>query len=245
MLVGSLVVSRITSRWATWLALIALLSIHLGMNYLAVRAVSMRTLNRQRANLLFSSYLENSQNVEKGVGAQGFLSPEEISLQERIFERDGVLRWRGGKVLGYCLMGVPLRQVLELFTAPDNITGSYKGAELKDAERLLDEFEEDGYILWYNSSKRTFLIVLEASSSVTTQFHAWVHALVLAKQIDQGLKDVSVLDAVIQSHSELKTISTEIFGLKLKEAGWDVETGALETRSGTRIMKCNSTSARS
>src|ERR1700709_2496622 len=95
MLVGSFVVSHISTPWATWTAMIALLAIHLGTNYLAVRAVSMRTLNRQRANLVFSALLEDHYTVGKE-HVKPFPTPEQISIQERVFERDGVLRWKGG-----------------------------------------------------------------------------------------------------------------------------------------------------
>src|ERR1700709_848660 len=106
MLVGSLVVSHISSQWATWTALIALLAIHLGTNYLAVKAVSMRTLNRQRANLVFSTFLEDSKSIHKEQSLKALPTPEEISLRERIFERDGVLRWKGSEIIGYCEIGV-------------------------------------------------------------------------------------------------------------------------------------------
>jgi hypothetical protein len=217
--------------------MIALLAIHLGTNYLAVRAVSMRTLNRQRANLVFSAYLESLDTAAKEQSAKSFPTPEQISIQERIFERDGVLRWHGGKVLGYCDIGVPLRRILDLFSKPDGVTGSYTGPGSSDARKLLDEFEENDYILWHDEALRTFLIVLKSSSNVATQLHAWMHALFLAKQIDQGLEDKSILEAIIRTHSEVKTITSKALDAQLLEAGWDIETGALETRSGTRINK--------
>ncbi|KAB8288866.1 hypothetical protein EYC80_010769 [Monilinia laxa] len=72
MLVGTFVVSKISSQTATWIALITLLSIHLGTNYLAVRSVTMRTLNRQRANLVLSPFLysvtsDNKRNTSRPV----------------------------------------------------------------------------------------------------------------------------------------------------------------------------------
>ena len=57
MLAGSVVVSWVTTPMATWATLIALLSIHLGTNYAAVKAVSMNSLNRQRANIVFGHML--------------------------------------------------------------------------------------------------------------------------------------------------------------------------------------------
>ncbi|TKA67954.1 hypothetical protein B0A49_07548 [Cryomyces minteri] len=82
MLAGSLVVSWVSSPLATWSTLLLLLSIHLATNHAAVRAVSMRTLNRQRANLVFSHLIEDDE----------VLTPEEVSKKERIFDWDGVLK---------------------------------------------------------------------------------------------------------------------------------------------------------
>ena len=237
LLCGSLVVSQISSQWATWTALITLLAIHLATNYLAVRAVRMRTLNRQRANLVFSTYLANRDIVGKEHSTKSFLVPEDVSIQERVFERDGVVRWQGGKVLGCCEIGVPLSRILNLFSKPNSVTGSHSGPGLSDAARLLNEFEEDDYILWHDQALRTSLVVLKSSSNVAIQLHAWMHALLLAKQIDEGLNKGTILEAVIQTHAEVKALISKTFDAQLVEAGWDIETGALETRSGTRIKK--------
>lgn len=237
LLAGSLVVSYISSQWATWIAMIALLTIHLGTNYFAVRAVSMRTLNRQRANLLFSAYLESYNTTREDESTNRFLTPEEISIRERIFERDGVLRWQGGQILGYCEIGVSLRRILDSFSKPDSTTGSYTGTGFSNAQKLLDEFGMEDYILWYDQTRKTFLIVLKSTASVTTQLHAWMHALTLAKKIDEGLEDKSILEAIIKTHTALRAIALKTFDVQLLEAGWDIETGALETRSGTRIKE--------
>ncbi|KAL4948738.1 vitamin B6 photo-protection and homoeostasis-domain-containing protein [Aspergillus filifer] len=122
MLVGSLVVSHITSFTATWITLILLLSLHLSLNYAAVRSVQMTTLNRQRANIVFSTLLssdldffefvfghgsvfqqhEKKQQQQQQQGEQGekkrmqplsALNPAQVAKQERIFGAGGVLRW--------------------------------------------------------------------------------------------------------------------------------------------------------
>ena len=75
MLVGSVVVSWVTTPIATWTTLILLLSIHLETNRRAVRAVKLRTMNRQRATLVYH-YLRRSHVP----------TPAEVAKQERIFE---------------------------------------------------------------------------------------------------------------------------------------------------------------
>jgi hypothetical protein len=237
MLVGSLVVSRISSQWATWTAMIGLLAVHLGTNYLAVRAVSMRTLNRQRANLVFSTYLEKCGNGEKEQDLKKVPSPQEISVIERVFEKNGVLRWKGGKILGYCKIGVSLRTILDLFGEKKKMTGSYTGSPSFGARKLLDEFQDEDYILWYDSTPKTFFIVLKVSANTTTQLHAWMHALFMARKLEDTEHVEPMLQHIIRTHSELKSIATTAFDERLIDAGWDIETGALETRSGTRIKE--------
>ncbi|KAF8862305.1 DUF647-domain-containing protein [Acephala macrosclerotiorum] len=238
MLAGSVVVSHISSKWATWTAMIFLLAIHLGTNYLAVRAVCMRTLNRQRANLAFSVGLDEVEKfgntsterriaLEKRKGP----TPNEVRLQERVFERDGVLRW-GGKVLGYCRIGVDLRTLLKSFSDRNRVTGSY--GNTGDFERLLKIFDGVNYVIWYDESSKTFLIVLEDGVEPASELHAWMFALYYAKHGRK--KDETVLDALGRTLNEVTVASVDILK-HLEKIGWDLETSALETHSGTRIKR--------
>jgi hypothetical protein len=229
MLTGSLVVSYISSVWATWVAMMVLLAAHLGTNYLAVRAVSMRTLNRQRANLAFSAYLSNEK--------KGFPTPEEISIQEKVFEKDGVLRWKGGKVLGYCVIGVPLQSILDAFNEAKPITESSTDLQSSDATQLLEKFEHDDYIMYYDMPRKTFLIVLKVSATPLTQLHAWMQALFAARKLDLGVPVYSAVHAVKDLTSSIANITPEILEKELVAAGWDIEIGALETKSGTRLLE--------
>lgn len=119
---GSLVVSHMTTFTTTWVSLVLLLTLHLSLNYTAVRSVQMTTLNRQRANIVFSTLLgsdpalplalfsaslpsgggvaqnkeqeqEREIKKEKEMRKWKILTPAECAQREAIFERDGVLRW--------------------------------------------------------------------------------------------------------------------------------------------------------
>lgn len=119
---GSLIVSHITTLTTTWISLALLLTLHLSLNYTAVRSVQMTTLNRQRANIVFSTLLgsdpalplaffsgllpsgggvaqdkeqehERELKREKETRKWKILTPVECAQREAIFERDGVLRW--------------------------------------------------------------------------------------------------------------------------------------------------------
>jgi hypothetical protein len=245
MLAGSLVVSHISSKMATWTALIFLLSIHLATNYLAVRAVCMRTINRQRANLVFSDIFDQSSdhNIEitqlllneslkrELLPQVDYPSPGKVYLKERVFERDGVLRWKG-EVLGWCQF-VDLQTILKCFSQPDTSTGSHSGSQLADLTLLLDIFKGLGYILWYDEPQKTFLVVLEEGTEPVAQLSAWMSAVHLAK-FGRASEGESLIEAIKRTAVYIGQIQEEVF-LHLRQVGWDLETASMETRSGTRI----------
>ncbi|TAQ91427.1 hypothetical protein B7494_g271 [Chlorociboria aeruginascens] len=221
--------------------MLGLIAVHLGANYLAVRAVSMRTLNRQRANILFSNFLDQ---MPKGIDLQKtelpsrikVFAPEEVSIRESVFERDGVLRWNGGKVLGYCKLGVELRSILDLLQRRDPQTGSYQDPS-SEINGLLEVFTEEEYIMWYDLPRTTFLVVLKEDSSTKTQLKAWMHALVFASRAPIGGEESIIIRAGLKTSLQYVNVCAEKTGLwgLLEDKGWDITTGAIETKSGSRI----------
>jgi hypothetical protein len=83
MLVGSLFVRVVEGRTAVWISMLILVGIHLGTNYKAVRAVQMRTINRQRAQIIVSEY-ERTNRV---------LQPAQVAEKERI------LTWKAPPIM--------------------------------------------------------------------------------------------------------------------------------------------------
>lgn len=236
LLVGSLMVSNIKSPFATWSSLIALLSIHICTNFLAVRAVSMTTLNRQRANIIFSTYLGSST-------PHRIPTPSEVSAVEKVFERDGVLRWRGGPVIGWCNIGVRLSDILCTIAVVNRSTNSYRDIEDGFQQRLLATYRDEEYILWYDAAARTHLVVLKEGCNTLTQLRAWLHALLLARQITvRGIQNnktsfMSTKDTLAllqETHSKARQSMLEMLP-GLRQAGWNVDVGALETTSTTRL----------
>lgn len=124
MLLGSIVVYLFPSRAATWILLILLLTAHLTLNTAAVRAVKLRTLNRQRANILLSNVAETGK----------VLTPKDVAAKESVFESQGgsVFRWQSGSILGHCDFGVSLRSLLECLSQsqPNSQTKSTKLADV-------------------------------------------------------------------------------------------------------------------
>lgn len=229
-----MVVARINTPFSIWMAMLTLICIHLGMNYAAVRSVTMRTLNRQRANIVLSRYI-----CDKHV-----YSPSHVSAKERIFERDGILRWTGGESIGFAAVGVGLDDLVKGISS-----GQAEGGVLNS---LLEIFKDERYILW--PARGTILIALKRGSSPRTQLKAWYHALALAryntKTSSQKIRENRKRNrepaehpkngeiAISDTRSTLEQVSHDFEGLqqRLTSEGWDLDTAAIETRSGARVQ---------
>ncbi|CAK4033371.1 related to DUF647 domain [Lecanosticta acicola] len=222
---GSLVVSRVTSPFATWTALILLLSIHLETNRRAVRAVSMRSLNRQRATLVFH-------HLQKG----HVPTPQEISLQERIFERDGVLRSKDDRVLGYCAVGVSMKRLLSAISTTDQHT-STKSLKIKDdslLQSILDLYKDTPYIIWHDTgSPERMFIVLKQGVAAKDILQAWWQALLFV-QSGNLLSMEARLEALRGAKDAVRQL-LERHQDQLVANGWDLDIAALETTAGTRV----------
>ena len=238
MLAGSLVVSWITTPFATWTTLLLLLSIHLETNRRAVRAVSMRTLNRQRARLVFH-------HLKRG----HVPTPEEISRQERIFEWDGVLRDANDNVLGRCHIGSSMFQFLKDI-------GSHQHRQTKSTQlphdllrKIVSSFHEEPYLMWYNLSGKDVRVsvVIKKHAKASNLIVAWWQALMLMDELNFPENPPSLIRATATSNTPEKTLElleSSIMGASgmmvqyeagLRKAGWDLDLNAVETTSSTRV----------
>lgn len=219
MLVGSLVVSYVTSPLATWLTLLGLLAAHLATNYAAVRAVSMHTLNRQRATLLLSY------KITYGT----ILTPQQVSRQERIFQDSGVMRDAKGRPLGRCEIGVPLAKLLKILGKAHHTSGSIYIPKHGLSE-LLKPFPEERFAVHWNGSSKAAWILLQSTSNARDQLKAWYHVLLGMHNLARGESPATML--VQQNKPEE---SWTVIERELQQAGWDMDTEALETRSAHRF----------
>ena len=108
-----------------------LLTLHLTLNYAAVRSVQMTSLNRQRANIAFSTLLESDgalvslvpssvqgekereeEEEEERRGEWKVLTPAQVAQRESIFERDGILKWYPSLPTSPAPVPVPVPEVL-------------------------------------------------------------------------------------------------------------------------------------
>lgn len=220
MAAGSLVVTWITTPFATWSTLILLLAVHLGMNHAAVRAVTMRSLNRQRATIVFSHFVAHG----------SVLTPEQVSLKERIFERDGVIRDAQDKIIGRCEIGVSPSKLLANI---GHKTTSTQSVRLRKGELsgLFSGFTDEKYILRTLGPPASIsFVMLKEGSTPRDQLKAWFDALLALHLISDRSKDAGrpKEEALIAAWTSLEG--------KLQYVGWDLETGALETRPGSRVV---------
>ena len=197
------------------------------MNRAAVREVSLHTLNRQRTNIVFSEYLSNRK----------ILSPEDVSARERIFEWDGVLRWRDQAPIGRAKVAVSLEDLLKPLLEAQTVTGSLLGRS--DAlPKLMGIFADDEYLLWFDCRHQIAYILLKSQASAQDQIRAWVHALWIAHSlrgyVATSAAPVEVLDTVENVRKDLSSLWVSCME-QMKAAGWDINVANIETASGLRI----------
>jgi len=199
------------------------------MNHAAVRAVSMHTLNRQRANIVFSAMVAKNR----------VLKPVEVAARERIFEWDGALRWEGAQVIGTARIGVALGELVAHLGSSQGVTRSVRDSSI-DLERLAELYDEEDYIAWYDSSSRAGVIVLKDGAKPTSQLKSWAHILLTAHNLAGGdaTSAASQDEATLQQLKATLTTLSDNWDLhltSLKAAGWDVDNASLETTSSSRI----------
>ncbi|KAI1121095.1 vitamin B6 photo-protection and homoeostasis-domain-containing protein [Nemania abortiva] len=172
MLAGSVFVRFVHSPLAVWLWTLTLIGIHLWTNYQAVRSVQMRTLNKQRATLVYAEFLHYGR----------VLRPEQIAAREHI------LRWKAPNI-----------DFAREPPAKDEISTSD-----------LLTFQQAQYVIVQGRERRK--IYLKEGATTVDAIEAWLVAL-------EGPRSVV----------------NEEFWKALASAGWDLETGAMETGSAVRI----------
>ncbi len=237
MLAGSVVVSWVTTPTATWTVLILLLSIHLETNRRAVRAVSMRTLNRQRATLMYRHIKQYRSPC----------TPQKIAQQEHIFERDGVLRGTNGQILAYCRVGISMSDLMSSMATKQN--RSTKSAHLFSdiLSTLLDLYKDEKYVLWSNTSSKPLQVsvVVKEGASTKDILVAWWQACMVAERVaekpEDGLSIAKPENGVDERFTMLRQTKEQAVGMLrdhqdgLKKLGWDLDVNALQTTSSVRI----------
>ncbi|KAK4235722.1 vitamin B6 photo-protection and homoeostasis-domain-containing protein [Achaetomium macrosporum] len=209
MLAGSLVVRLVEDKQVVWMLMVFLAGVHLTMNYRAVRSVKMRSLNRQRATIVFREWLEHGT----------VLTPAQVAQRESILRKGrGNLESKSGEYTGFCDFGT---------------YGELRGWNPRGYHRY--DFETNSYFMaiWHHGGYFYMRIALKEGTK--NPLSAWFDAVNHAYHFDSALKDG--LESHYENEMPLGYVSEEqketIFAA-LTAAGWDLETNALETRLPVR-----------
>jgi hypothetical protein len=179
----------------------------------------MRSLNRQRAGIVFAHLLAYDK----------VLSPQKVSKKERIFERDGVYRWTDDEVLGHGKIGVSLDTIIRIMVRD----GERDHVEMTQLRQLLEVFEREFYLLWFDRQMSTAYITLKEGATAKTQLKAWLHGLLLAREDRSKTSSVSTIKLATTLERTTKLFNE--YDNLIQAAGWDPTIAALETHSGTRL----------
>ena len=224
---GSVVVSYVSSPMATWMCLVTLLSVHLATNHAAVKAVVMDNLNRQRANIVLSNLFDG----------KGVLTPEAVSFHERIFEWDGILRWRGSTPFAKAKIGISLQELLTVIAPAHSMTGAIRDSK-SIFQTLIKIHQNEDFLLWYCNLQKTAYIVLKKGAVTKTHLKAWAIGLCVAHKLTDidatSAGPDKVLQVITRSLSEVSDQWDDCIK-RLTTVGWDTDIACLETSSGRRV----------
>ncbi len=221
MLAGTAVVHLVEGKKAVWCWMIVLLGIHLYTNYRAVRSVTMLTLNRQRATIVFRHFLEHNT----------ILTPAEVAKRESILRKSRGNLWsKNGDYTGFC----------QFSGYGDIVNWNPWGYH-----RYV--FEKDSYFMGIWQWRSSFYIRIalkeepnvgarEGKASGHQALLAWFDAVTHAFHFDSALKDGLASHYENEGHRGYFSAERKetILGA-LRAAGWDVDDGQLETADPIRV----------
>ncbi|KAJ4473656.1 vitamin B6 photo-protection and homoeostasis-domain-containing protein [Lentinula aciculospora] len=156
MLIGTMTVPYLTTTWSTYTVLFSMVFLHLSINYIGVRSIIFRSLNRQRACLAWMAFKSKHDFINTPTCL--------ASLEHILMHSDVILGFPSGIILGRCTMG------------------SSFAACHPDPE-LLNIFQHKRYVLCLDrksslsaGAKPHFHIILKHGYNSADQLHAWLFA---------------------------------------------------------------------
>jgi hypothetical protein len=210
MLAGTLFVKLVEGRQAVWAWMIILVGVHLATNYRAVRSVKMRSLNRQRATIVFREWLESS----------SVLTPAQVSKRESILRNTrGNLSSKSGDYTGFCE-----------FTSYGGVMGWHP----RGYHRYVFDTSQYFMGIWHRGGY--FYMRIALKEGISNPLVAWFDAVAHAYYFDTALKDG--LDGHFENELPSGYVSDDTKQSLLEalgNAGWDTELRALEIKSPIRV----------
>ncbi|KAI0731738.1 DUF647-domain-containing protein [Fomitopsis betulina] len=238
MLAGSLVVHYVHDTTSTYSVLFTLLFLHIWANHKAVRVVVLRTLNRQRANIVWTAYRpKTSGNSADQSGKSRFLTPEAVSAREYIFLDASTLHdpsARGAPSLGHCHIGSSFSVIT---SGPSTTLETYankhglRAPDTAQVHAILQLFEDEQYVLWFDPHARgacRMHVCLKENHSSADHLKAWAHAQEVGRILDgRAPRTFDVALSAVEIAYRLVEEAFPAFMEGIVAAGWKVEEGGM------------------
>ncbi|KZT07993.1 DUF647-domain-containing protein [Laetiporus sulphureus 93-53] len=239
MLCGTFVMHYVHSTLATYGVLLTLLSFHLLGNYIAVRVVIFRTLNRQRASILWMTYRARSREQGGNAVNVPVLSPEVVASHERIFTDPSVIRDTSSSSrprLAKCHLGASFASLtgmsglsfaLPFFASPINNKQAQLRLSAADLESILSIFSSEAYLLWPSPHAHVLPhihVCMKAGHTPLDTLKAWTHAHETARLLaGRTPRSFDVALAAVQTALHAVDADFSTFVEKARVAGWQVD----------------------
>ncbi|KAF9653734.1 DUF647-domain-containing protein [Thelephora ganbajun] len=224
LLLGFVILPYVNTTRTTHTLLAFLLAAHLGANFAAVRGLTMRTLNRQRACIAWSNF----RALERGNVGEDLLHPERISRHERIFISPSRIRdGNSGTIIGRCTIGCSLSSLLRI----DAETSVERLTEVSIHE-LVDLFKDERYALWCSRQSRhrspDISIALKAGHTPIDHLRGWLHACEIARLIatDGETTERGEIHYIRAAHREVDRLFGKFTNV-MRHHGWKIDEGTL------------------
>jgi hypothetical protein len=243
MLAGSVLVKMVQGDGIEmWITVILLLSLHLFTNYKAVSSVIIRTLNRQRTNIVFSDIIRSLPEIEQAVDStvedvqksvsKLLYTPRKASNRERILEPDGLLRWyssSGDQVVGHAEF-TGFQSILSILPASVSL------------DHLIDASQAtvSGYLIFYSvrQHRPELKICLLNSRNKSCDVRAWVHALLIAQNlVNSPQLQTDPLHVIRETGRIVDRLFVELnIEPALASAGWDLDRYAVRSKPNPTVQ---------
>ncbi|CCM05086.1 uncharacterized protein FIBRA_07293 [Fibroporia radiculosa] len=231
MLSGTAVMHYVHSARATYLVLFVLTFLHLFGNYLAVRVVVLRSLNRQRANIVWMAYRAHIKGPMGGKRPL-VLTPEAVAARERIFANPSALHDTSSPAhpfLGICKVGSSFSSLASRQQSAPR--GALAAPSPPQIHTILEIFSEEPYVLWFGPTSGPSCrlhVFLKDGHKPRDHLKAWTHAQEAAIMLNgrqPGSFEVAL--AAVQTSYALVEDLFPPFLDAVRGVGWRIDEGGI------------------
>ncbi|KAI0765221.1 vitamin B6 photo-protection and homoeostasis-domain-containing protein [Fomes fomentarius] len=242
MLCGTVVVQYVHGPRETWAVLFVLVFCHLATNVMAVRVISMRSFNRQRASIAWEVYRRSFdvQGNPISISSAVVLPFQTVSRREKIFTDSSYIT-QDKVAPARCTLGVPFASLRGPCTshsvttslAPFASASRLRPDALNEQETtaVLSAFSDERYVLWFASAPGAavhVLVALKDGHAPPDHLKAWAHAHELVRQVG-GRTPTEFGTRLTAVRSALECVGCMMPGFveDARAVGWKIEEGVL------------------